>query len=175
MKQPIATDAELTPRQARFVAEYVIDLNATQAAIRAGYAATNADVQGPRLLGNPSVAAAIAVREQDICARLDVSAVRTLLEYKRIGYGDPRQVLSWGPDGVRLKASDQLTDDAAALVAEISEAGGGVKVKTHDKLGALKVLAQVTGLVDEKAGDTVIDQRSFTFVINTDGLPDGNA
>lgn len=49
----------LTPKQQRFVEEYLIDLNATQAAIRAGYSADTADVQGPRLLGNVRVMEAI--------------------------------------------------------------------------------------------------------------------
>ena len=50
----------LTPKQKRFVSEYLIDLNATQAAIRAGYSKDTAEVQGPRLLGNVRVQAAIA-------------------------------------------------------------------------------------------------------------------
>lgn len=50
----------LTPKQQRFVDEYLVDLNATQAAIRSGYSAKTADVQGPRLLGNVKVAAALA-------------------------------------------------------------------------------------------------------------------
>lgn len=50
----------MTPKQQRFVDEYLIDLNATQAAIRAGYSAKDADVQGPRLLGNVGIAAAVA-------------------------------------------------------------------------------------------------------------------
>lgn len=53
----------LNPKQQRFVQEYLIDLNATQAAIRAGYAATNADVTGPRMLGNVGVATAIAAAQ----------------------------------------------------------------------------------------------------------------
>lgn len=44
--------ASLTPKQQRFVAEYLVDMNATQAAIRAGYSQKTADVQGPRLFGN---------------------------------------------------------------------------------------------------------------------------
>jgi phage terminase small subunit len=44
----------MTPKQERFVEEYICDLNATQAAIRAGYAAGSADVEGVRLLGNAS-------------------------------------------------------------------------------------------------------------------------
>lgn len=53
----------LTPKQQRFVDEYLIDLNATQAAIRAGYSPNNADVTGPRMLGNVGVAAAIAEKQ----------------------------------------------------------------------------------------------------------------
>lgn len=47
--------AKLTEKQQRFVDEYLIDLNATQAAIRAGYSAKTADVQGSRMLGNDVV------------------------------------------------------------------------------------------------------------------------
>ncbi len=49
----------LTPRQARFVEEYLADLNATQAAIRAGYSAKTAEVQGSRLLGNAKIREAV--------------------------------------------------------------------------------------------------------------------
>ena len=49
--------SSLTPRQARFVKEYLVDLNGTQAAIRAGYSASGADVQAVRLLGNARVKA----------------------------------------------------------------------------------------------------------------------
>ena len=51
--------SDLTPKQARFVEEYLLDLNATQAAIRAGYSAKTAEVQGSRLLGNAKIAAAV--------------------------------------------------------------------------------------------------------------------
>lgn len=52
--------AKLSEKQMRFVSEYLVDLNATQAAIRAGYSEKTADVQGSRLLGNVKVADAIA-------------------------------------------------------------------------------------------------------------------
>lgn len=51
--------SELTPKQQRFVDEYMKDLNATQAAIRAGYSARTAEWQGPQLLGKPHVAKAV--------------------------------------------------------------------------------------------------------------------
>jgi phage terminase small subunit len=54
----------LTAKQARFVEEYLIDLNATQAAVRAGYSARNADKIGPELLGKTRVAEAIKAAQQ---------------------------------------------------------------------------------------------------------------
>ena len=54
---------KLTAKQERFVAEYLIDLNATQAAIRAGYAEKSADVEGSRLLVNAKIAAAVAAAQ----------------------------------------------------------------------------------------------------------------
>lgn len=65
---------KLTPKQQRFVAEYLIDLNATQAAIRAGYSKKTADVQGPRLLGNVGVAQAIQSGRTKQAERLEITA-----------------------------------------------------------------------------------------------------
>lgn len=60
---------KLTAKQERFVSEYLIDLNATQAAIRAGYSPKTANPQGNRLLANVSVAAAIKAGQKDISKR----------------------------------------------------------------------------------------------------------
>lgn len=73
----------LTPKQQRFVEEYLVDLNATQAAIRAGYSARNADKLGPRLVGQSRVAEALAIalaaqrtttemREEEVAAEIRV-------------------------------------------------------------------------------------------------------
>lgn len=64
----------LTARQARFVEEYLVDLNATQAAIRAGYSAKTADQQGSRLLANVKVAAAVARAKSDRSNRTKIDA-----------------------------------------------------------------------------------------------------
>lgn len=63
----------LTPKQQRFVDEYLVDLNATQAAIRAGYSAKNADKIGPELLGKTRVAEAIAAAREARKQRTDVT------------------------------------------------------------------------------------------------------
>ncbi|AWL07590.1 terminase small subunit [Massilia oculi] len=73
----------LTDKQQRFVAEYLIDLNATQAAIRAGYSAKTANEQGSRLLANVSVAAAIQAAMNQRTERTQVDAdyvLRTIVD-----------------------------------------------------------------------------------------------
>lgn len=69
---------ELTPRQSRFVAEYLVDLNATQAAIRAGYSSKTAKQQGQRLLTNVDLAAAIAGGKAKQLADVGLSAETAL-------------------------------------------------------------------------------------------------
>lgn len=64
----------MTPKQQAFVREYLLDLNATQAAIRAGYSARTAEQQGPRLLGNVAVAAAVAAAQAARAARTEINA-----------------------------------------------------------------------------------------------------
>jgi phage terminase small subunit len=66
-------DNDLTDKQRRFVDEYLKDSNATQAAIRAGYEATNADVTGPRMLGNVGISLAIAERQTEVAAKCELS------------------------------------------------------------------------------------------------------
>jgi phage terminase small subunit len=83
----------LNPKQRRFVAEYLIDLNATQAAIRAGYSKKNADVTGPRLLGNVGVAAAVAAGTSKQLATAELTAARVLEEIRRLAFIDMRSIL----------------------------------------------------------------------------------
>ncbi len=61
----------MTPKQEAFVREYLLDSNATQAAIRAGYSAKTAEQQGPRLLGNVEISTAVAEARRKIAARAD--------------------------------------------------------------------------------------------------------
>lgn len=66
---------KLTPKQARFVDEYCIDCNATQAAIRAGYSKKTADKIGSQLVAKPLVAAAIAARRATVSDKAEIDAV----------------------------------------------------------------------------------------------------
>jgi len=91
----------MTPKQQRFVAEYLIDLNATQAAIRAGYAKSGASVEGVRLLANAKVAAAVAAAQVKRSERTEVtqdyvlnSIVAIMEERKGVGeHSNPQAAL----------------------------------------------------------------------------------
>lgn len=72
----------MTPKQEAFVREYLIDLNATQAAIRAGYSEATASEQGSRLLGNVKVAAAIADGKAERADKCGIDALWVLREAK---------------------------------------------------------------------------------------------
>lgn len=143
-----------TPKQQRFVDEYLVDLNATQAAIRAGYSQKTANEQAARLLANVSVQAAIAERMKERQQRTELTQDMVVKELARIAFGDPRKVMSWGPGGVKLRDSETLAGEDAAIVAEVSEsvtaAGGSLKLKTHDKVGALKMLGEHLGMFKQR-------------------------
>jgi phage terminase small subunit len=79
----MGASAGLTPKQAAFVCEYLIDLNGTQAAIRAGYSAKTANEQAARLLAKVNIAQAVAEAQAERAAKCDIDAAWVLREAKR--------------------------------------------------------------------------------------------
>jgi phage terminase small subunit len=159
----------LTPKQARFVDEYVIDLNATQAAIRAGYSKKTANEQGARLLAKVSLAAEIQTRCAQRSAKLAIKAERVLLELARIAFLDPRKFYD---ETGRLRDPHALDDETAAALAgiEVEELfargddgrrrpiGQLRKIKWADKHAALVSLGRHLGLFLDRTqleGDVV--------------------
>jgi phage terminase small subunit len=100
------------------------------------------------------VEADINVALAERAKQTEITADRVVKELARIAFVDFRQVTSWGPDGVRLLSSDELSDDEAAIVAEVSETttetGGSLKVKRYDKLKALELLGRHLGMFNDK-------------------------
>ena len=78
----------LAPRQARFVKEYLVDLNGTQAAIRSGYSSRTANEQAARLLANVYVKTAVEAGAAKQHAQLDLTAEKVLAELLRIGHAE---------------------------------------------------------------------------------------
>ncbi|MCV2218889.1 terminase small subunit [Thauera sp. Sel9] len=149
----------MTPRQARFVDEYLIDLNATQAAIRAGYSPRTATQQGERLLRNVEVCGAIEEGRKARQKRTGISQDDTLRELARVAFFDPRRLFN--ADG-SPKGIHDLDDDTAAAVAGIEvleqfEGSGKDRVfvgylkkyKIADKNSALEKLMKHLGLYEK--------------------------
>ena len=154
--------AKLRAQHQLFVDEYLIDLNGTQAAIRAAYAVKSASTTAVRLLGNPKIQAAI---DKGIAARknrLELSQDRVVLELLRLAMSDMRNVAAWTGDSVSLTPSDEISDDAAAAVTEVTittttrQFGETTvtehkrKIKLADKTKALQLLGQHLGMFQEQ-------------------------
>ena len=162
------SDMALTARQARFVAEYLIDLNATQAAIRAGYSERTAEQQGPRLLGNVGVAVAIQAAQAKRAQRTEITQDRVLTELARVGFADLRKAVTWGGESVTLKDSGEIDDDTAMAVAEVSQGPNGIKIKLHDKLAALDKIARHLGMFKDGSD---MPQDAVSLVVNMNAAP----
>jgi phage terminase small subunit len=89
MMTPIKHDSRhdsLTPKQAAFVQQYLVDLNATQAAIRAGYSARTADVIGHQLLSKTWVSEAIRAGAAQLAEKVELTKERIARELAAIGF-----------------------------------------------------------------------------------------
>jgi len=134
-----------------FVAAYVENgMNATAAAITAGYSEATAYSQGSRLLKRPEIAAAIAAKTQQLLDDLDCSAKRSIEENARIANLDPRRL--YGPDGRMLRITD-MDENVARAIASIEMKDGEVyKVKFHDKGAAIDRNHRRHALYKDKLG-----------------------
>jgi phage terminase small subunit len=82
----------LTPRQQRFVEEFLVDLNGTQAAIRAGYSAKTANEQAARLLTNVNVQTAVAEGRQELSRRTEIRGDKVMAELASLAFYDPGEI-----------------------------------------------------------------------------------
>lgn len=154
----------LSAKHRRFADEYLVDLNAAAAYRRVGYKAKSdhvAAVSASKMLANPDITAYVAARQAVLANKLGITQEKVLSEYAKLAFSDPRKVAEWGPGGVKLKHSTELTDDAAACVSEVSikptEHGIELKFKLHDKKGALDSIAKHLGMFADERNSAVRD------------------
>lgn len=150
--------AKLTPKQAAFVSEYLVDLNATQAAIRAGYSAKTAYRTGADNLRKPQIAAALATAQGKRLKRAEVTADRVVEELAKVGFSNLLDYFRLTSQGEPYVDLSEITPEQAAALAELQvedyvEGRGEdarqvrrVRVKLADKLKALDQLAQHLGV-----------------------------
>lgn len=149
----------MTPKQERFVQEYLIDLNATAAAKRSGYSAKTAHVIGQENLSKPEISAALAAAQQKRGERTEITADRVLKELARIAFFDIRKLYD---ESGALKNPKDLDDDTAAALTGIDiqetviPGGEGApvittrKAKVIDRTGALTLAMRHLGMLKDR-------------------------
>jgi phage terminase small subunit len=131
----------LKPQHARFVEEYLIDLNGQKAATRAGYKEANARKQASALLTKKDIRAAVDAGKAEISKRIRINQDEVIRQLVKIGFAEMGAYAKWGPGFVEIKKSEDLTEDQRCAVAEIvettTEKGSSVRLKLHNSISAL--------------------------------------
>lgn len=164
----------LTAKQQRFCDEYLIDLNATQAAIRAGYSEKYANTNASKLLQITTVAEYIEKRKMDRIERTEITQDMVLKELANIAFSnaadyaavveknamteiDGQTVPLLDDDGNPVKyrtvepvLTQDLTEDQKKALAVIKKGRDGFEVKPYDKIRALELLGKHLGMFTEK-------------------------
>lgn len=165
--------AKLTAKQQRFVGEYLLDLNATQAAVRAGYSEKTARSQGQRMLTNADIQSAIQQAMDKRSRRVEITQDWVLEELRRIASSNGADfarvvTLRSAEDGepplqtVELEDTDDLPAEKRSAIASIEQTKFGIKVSSYDRVRALELLGKHLGMFDGKgsgneAGVQIID------------------
>lgn len=141
----------LTAKQKRFCDEYLIDMNGTQAAIRAGYSEKTANEQAAQLLAKLSVSEYISERREKLSKKLEITQERVLEELARIGFSNIKDFVNGGNNVLELKHIEEAKTAAVAAVKTRLGDDGSVntEIKLHDKVSALEKLARHLGLFEK--------------------------
>lgn len=174
---------KLNDRQKKFCDEYLIDLNATQAAIRAGYTDKYANTNANKLLQNTTIAEYISKRQKDREKRTEITQDMVLREIANIAFSNAadyarviekratltiegEQIPLYDADGnplmyrdVELVLTDELTEEQKKAIAVIKKGRDGYEVKPYDKLKALELLGKHLGMWDKKEEDADSEQN----------------
>ncbi len=169
--------SKLTARQAKFVREYLVDLNGAQAAIRAGYSQKGANVRAAELLAHRTVLELISAGQQKRAAKLDLDAERVLREWLEIATADVRELVQYvrtacpecwpdvqqdepnpecrkcqgrGKGHVRVADTRTLSPAAAKLYSGVQVGRDGIKVNLRDRDAAWVNIARHLGMFNDK-------------------------
>jgi len=170
----IVAEKKLTAKQQRFCDEYLIDLNATQAAIRAGYSKKTANEQGARLLANVSVQKYLQKRKTDRIERTEITQDMVLLELANIAFsnaadyaavveknamaevdGNMIPLFDENGDPVKYRTVEpvltaDLTESQKRALSVIKKGRDGFEIKPYDKIRALELLGKHLGMFTEQ-------------------------
>lgn len=165
----------MNDRQQRFVDEYLIDLNATQAAIRAGYSEKSARQVGAENLSKPYISDAIQEAMKARSERTEISQDDVLRELSKIGFANMMDYIRIAPEGEAYVDLSTLSRDQAAAIVDLTVEdftdGRGedsrevrrIKLKLSDKRRALVDIGKHLGMFVERQQVTVNDYSDLSY------------
>lgn len=157
----------LTPKQEMFIKEYLIDLNLTQAATRAGYSAKTAEAAGCRLFKDVKIQSAIQAEMNKRATRTEITADRVLQEIARLAFANLQDF--YNENGSLKEIKDLPREVAAALSStkiNLTEACAVQEIKLHDKKGSLELLGKHLKLFTDKTEFTGADGKPIDLTVN---------
>lgn len=173
----------LSLKQQAFVDQYLVDLNATQAYLRAGYKCSEETARrnGHKLLTNADIQAAVAKRMADRAKRTEIDQDRVVLEIARLAFSDVRRLF----DGTRLKRMDEIDDATAAAISSVKvstrQIGEGevehvAEIKLWPKTSAIEMASKHVGLfgadnAQKNPGTTFAEALDKAFGFGSIPLP----
>ena len=165
---------KLTPKQTEFCEQYLIDLNATQAAIRAGYSENSARELAKQLMQMEHVREKISSLQLARSKRTEITADQVLFELKKIAMSNISDFLEVNEVTIRggkkkkvveVFNTEGIDKEKMSAVASIKMTREGVWVQLHDKVKALETLGRHLGILDDDANKT-LNQYNITMHMN---------
>lgn len=156
-----------------------MDLNATQAAIRAGYSGKTANRIGSENLSKPDIQAAIQKRQGELQAQSEITQEKVILELAKVAFANGTMYAKVTGGNVVLTETDHLTEDQRAAVSGIKEGKFGIEVSTYDKVKALELLGKHLGVFSAGSGESLTRTENNLLSaimgageVDTDDLPE---
>ena len=158
--------AKLTAKQERFVDEYLVDLNATAAARRAGYSEKTAEVIGYENLRKPQIMAAIHERQQNLQGKLEITREAVLQELAAIAFANGTDFVTVTGAGLLcVKATSEVPKNKLPAIAGIKYSQLGIEIKLHDKVRALELLGKHLGVFATGGSAAAAEENNIFEVI----------
>lgn len=161
----------LTAKQQRFCEEYLVDLNASAAARRAGYSKRTAHEIGFQNLQKPEIQEVLSELMRQRSERTEIEADAVLQEVAALGFSNITDVVYFEKNFLKVRDFSELPESVKKAIAEVSQKDGELKIKMHSKNGALDKLMKHLGLYEKdnsQSKPTVV--TGFTFNIKTNEI-----
>ena len=162
----VVSVAKLTEKQKRFVAEYLVDLNATAAAKRAGYSEKSASRIAIELLNKTQVSEEIQKRRGELQSKLKITQETVLQELAAIAFANGTDFVTvTGAGLLDVKPTSQVSKEKLPAIAGIKYSQLGIEIKLHDKVRALELLGKHLGVFATGGSAAAAEENNIFEVI----------